>query len=200
MADSRLIVLLRAPRLGTVKTRLAAALGPDAALAAYRRLLNATLRAVACLPDVELRCTPDDAVAEVSALAQPGWTVNPQGDGALGVRLQRAFADGYARGAKRLAVIGSDCPHLTAADIRAAWQALDRHDVVLGPATDGGYWLIALSALHSGLFENIDWGGPAVLQQSLDRAASLTLRVHRLRELSDVDTAEDWERERPKLP
>jgi len=199
MADSRLIVLLRAPRLGTVKTRLAAVLGPDAALAAYRQLLGATLRSVATLPDVELRCTPDDAAAEVRALALPGWTVNPQGGGSLGERLHRAFADGFAGGAERLAVIGSDCPDLTAVDIQSAWDALDQHDVVLGPATDGGYWLIALSAPQPALFEAIDWGGPTVLQQTLDRAAGNHLRVHRLRALSDVDTVEDWKRHAPNL-
>lgn len=195
MSDCRVMVFLRAPRLGAVKTRLASTLGAEAALAVYRELVAATLRAVSPLRNVELHVTPDDAVAEVAVMAIPGWNVVSQGDGDLGTRLQRAFARGFSGGAERLVVIGADCPRLDARDIHDAWSALGHSDLVLGPASDGGYWLIALRSPQPSLFEGIHWGGTDVLRQTLDRAGDAGLRVHCLRELGDVDTAEDWARE-----
>ena len=196
MPPCRLTILLRAPRPGTVKSRLAAVLGDDAALAAYRELLERTLRAVSALAPVELRCTPDDAIPEIRALASPSWQVSPQGNGDLGERIHRAFADGFRDGVSRMVVIGTDCPQVTADDVQSAWNALGTAEVVLGPASDGGYWLIGLRAPQPRLFLGIDWGGPEVLNQTRRNAAAAGLRLHQLRELSDVDTAEDWIRYR----
>jgi glycosyltransferase A (GT-A) superfamily protein (DUF2064 family) len=81
---------------------------------------------------------------------------------------------------------------VTAADIEQAWLALEEHDLVLGPATDGGYWLIALQQPQPSLFHDIPWSSEHVLQETLQRATAAGLRVHQLRTLSDVDTAEDW--------
>lgn len=188
------MVFLRAPRLGRVKTRIAATHGAEFALATYQELLRGTLHAISSLPGVDLRCTPDDAVSEIKSLAQPGWTVSPQGEGDLGERLQRAFTEGFDRGGRRIAIIGTDCPELTAGDIDAAWTALTGSEVVLGPANDGGYWLIGLRAPGGELFRDIEWGGSRVLSQTVQRASRLGLRVHQLRALGDIDTAEDWER------
>ncbi len=192
MSDCRLIIFVKAPRAGFVKTRLAAALGPHGALAAYRALVERVLEELSPLRDVELRFTPDDAASEISAWLRPAWRAAPQGDGDLGARMNRAFAQGFASGAARVVLIGSDCPHLTTGDIAAA--ALTDHDVVLGPAEDGGYWLVALRAPAPGLFEQIEWSTDGVLAQTLARAQSLGLRVHLLRTLPDVDTVEDWQR------
>ncbi|MBX3734760.1 MAG: TIGR04282 family arsenosugar biosynthesis glycosyltransferase [Verrucomicrobiae bacterium] len=186
-------VFLRAPRLGTVKTRLARDVGAAAALAAYQRLLARTLDAIASLPCVDLCGTPDDALPELEPWRRPGWTLSPQGPGNLGDRLHRAFARWLGAPHARWVVIGTDCPELTPGDIQAAWQALDQAEVVLGPATDGGYWLLGLKAPAPDLFREIPWGGPEVLQMTRDRAASLGRRVALLRELRDVDTAADWQ-------
>ncbi len=130
MPSCRLTILLRAPRLGTVKSRLAAVLGDDAALAAYRELLERTLRAVSALAPVELRCTPDDAIPEIRALTSPSWQVSPQGNGDLGERIQRAFADGFRDGVSRMVVIGTDCPQVTADDVGKPTQVLDWQRVI----------------------------------------------------------------------
>ena len=194
MSDCRLIVFVKAPRAGFVKTRLAAALGPHGALAAYRALVERVLGELSPLRDVELRFAPDDATAEISAWLRPDWGAAPQGDGDLGARMHRAFAQAFASCATRVVLIGSDCPHVNTGDIAAAAAALTEYDVVLGPAEDGGYWLVALRAPAPGLFEQIAWSTERVLAQTRARAPSLGLRVHLLRTLPDVDTVEDWQR------
>jgi rSAM/selenodomain-associated transferase 1 len=187
------IVFIKAPRVGTVKTRLAQKIGAAAACDAYKTLMSTVLRSIAALPNVQLRHSPDEAEAEVEHWRKPGWTTAPQGTGDLGLRLQRAFSDAFNSGASRVVIIGSDCPWLSAADIQQAWSDLETHDVVLGPARDGGYWLVALRQPLPELFEEISWSTANVLGQTVERANSRGLRVRLLRELRDVDTLEDWQ-------
>ena len=194
MNVQRLIVLLKAPRPRTVKTRLAATLGAVAACAAYRHLVETLLRHLPALENVELCFTPDDAGSEVKPWAQPSWRLTAQGNGDLGCRLEQAFRRSFDEGARRVVIIGSDCPDVGERDIQAAWAALSSHDVVLGPATDGGYWLIGLHAPRPDLLANIPWSTDGVLRQTLERCRAAGLTTHLLRELSDVDTEADWRR------
>jgi glycosyltransferase A (GT-A) superfamily protein (DUF2064 family) len=120
----RLIIFVKAPRPGAVKTRLARELGTDAACAAYRQMVEQLVTRLTCLDRVELRFTPDDAGDEVKAWQRSGWQLVPQGEGDLGQRLQRAFADAFALLPGPVIVIGSYCPTLTPADIELAWDAL----------------------------------------------------------------------------
>ncbi len=193
MAPDHLIVFVKAPRPGQVKTRLAAAVGDTQAAEIYLRLLRRTVLAFSELPQVEVRFAPDEAEAEIRPWVLSPWRRRPQGEGDLGARLRRGFAEAFAGGARRVVVVGSDCPGVERGDIEAAWAALAAHDVVLGPARDGGYWLVGLRAPQPALFEEIAWGGSAVLCQTRERAAQRGLEVHLLRELADVDTLEDWE-------
>ncbi len=192
MGVHRLIVFLRAPQLGKVKTRLAAGIGPEAALAAYRHLVELTLRAVSSWPDVELRFTPDEAAGEMSGWSRSGWKWIPQGGGDLGERLDRAVTATLAHGGTRVVVIGTDCPFLKPDDLKAAFAALESVDLVLGPATDGGYWLIGLRRSCPAVFQEISWGSSQVRTETLQRAAEAGLSVRLLRALSDVDTPDDW--------
>lgn len=193
LAADRLIVFVKAPRPGLVKTRIAEVLGAEAAAAIYRRLAECVLANLAGLREVELRFAPDDALPEIAPWLCPGWRANPQGGGDLGVRLERAFADAFAAGARRVVVIGSDCPEVRTADIRDAWQALAGAGVALGPAQDGGYWLIGLAQPQPRLFTDLPWSTADVFRQTVERARALGLRVARLRQLADVDTAADWQ-------
>jgi rSAM/selenodomain-associated transferase 1 len=110
----------------------------------------------------------------------------------LGERLHRAFSESFSEGAERIIIVGSDCPEIAAEDVRGALKELDSHDVVLGPAVDGGYWLIGLRAPHSELFREIPWSSDQVLAQTLRRARNLGLGVQLLRILADIDTEADW--------
>lgn len=195
LSRTRLIVFVRAPRPGFVKTRLAAALGVDAACAAYRELVDHLLPKLE-LPTlkVELRFTPDDAADELASWLRPGWQLRPQGEGDLGVRQERAVADSVAAGFSRCLIIGTDCPYLTSTDLNEAEAALDTHQVVLGPAVDGGYWLIGLYASSESLFRDIPWSTGEVLATTLKAAQVAGLKVHLLRTLEDIDTAADWAR------
>jgi rSAM/selenodomain-associated transferase 1 len=188
-----LIIFVKAPRAGLVKTRLAQALGPVGACAAYQIMVATLLRRLDRLPGVELRYSPDDSLAEIQTWLRPSWTARPQGPGDLGQRLQRAFVDAFAAGARSVAIIGSDCPEISPQDIAAAGSALGECDAVLGPATDGGYWLIGLRKFHAELFRDIPWSTASVLRDTLHRAQQAGLCTHLLRTLSDLDTELDWQ-------
>jgi len=194
MSDQKLIVFLKAPRQGAVKTRLAETMGAVEACVAYQRLVKTLLSQLADLENVELCFTPDDASSEIKPWARPTWRLTTQGSGELGCRLVQAFRRAFDEGAKRVVIIGSDCPEIDVKDIQAAWTALLSHDVVLGPATDGGYWLIGLQAPHPELFTGIPWSTHEVLQQTLERTQTAGLKTCLLRELADVDTEADWHR------
>src|SRR2546426_863205 len=153
----KLVVFVRAPRIGQVKTRLASAIGKAAALEAYKALVDRLLKNLKSLLNVELRFTPDRADAEFDRWLQRGWHLAPQGEGDLGQRLIRAFEQSFAAGSQRVVVIGSDCPAVAAHDIKSAWRSLLTHDVVLGPARDGGYWLVGFRGPQPWVFVNIPW-------------------------------------------
>ena len=195
MSAERLAVFVRAPVRGAVKTRLAATLGDQAALAAYEQLLTALCTRLSALPphSIAMHHTPDDGAPALSRWLQSGWSVRPQGDGPLGTRLSRAVLNALAEGVQRLVIIGSDCPVIQESDIREAWRALNTHDVVLGPAEDGGYWAIGLRSPRVEVFREIAWSSAEVLQQTLARCRELHLSVHTLRPLRDIDTQADWE-------
>ena len=121
----------------------------------------------------------------------------PQAGQTLGDRLHSAFVEAFEAGCKRAVTIGSDCPGITEARLAEAFEALDRAELVLGPATDGGYYLVGLNRPTPGVFEGIAWGTERVLAQTLDRADRLGLSVHQLGALDDVDRPEDlpvWRR------
>ena len=141
----------------------------------------------------------------MKAVTPRGWPIfsaahslyRRQTSGDLGRRMATAFAEAFRSGALRVAVIGTDCPAITPELLAEAFQRLETADLVLGPATDGGYYLIALRRPVPELFVDIPWGSPRVLEQTLQRAQRLSLSVALLKTLSDVDRPEDvvhWER------
>lgn len=192
MAAEKLIIFLKAPHPGSVKTRLAKTMGADAACNVYRRLVEILLANLSTLPHVELRYVPDGAEAEIQPWLRPGWQSCAQGEGDLGRRLETAFTQAFSCGSEKIVVIGSDCPAISVKDIREAWAELKTHDLVLGPATDGGYWLVGLRGPEPTIFEGITWSSDNVLAETLQRAKQANLKTRLLRILADVDTEKDW--------
>ncbi len=191
-----LIVFARVPRLHAVKTRLAASIGPEQALAAHRALLRRTLAVVAAA-DAESRwlqfAGADDEQECARLGGEFGLRVRAQTDGDLGERM--AVAIGHAlESHDRVVLVGSDCPVLEVADLDQAFEALESYDLVLSPAEDGGYALIGAARIGLPVFSPVDWGSERVLRQTLAQAAAAGLQVRQLRTVWDVDTVEDWER------
>ncbi|MDB6019974.1 MAG: hypothetical protein JWR19_4463 [Pedosphaera sp.] len=192
MLFQQLLIFLKAPRSGQVKTRLIPALDENGACAAYQQLVKTLLARIGSVQDVCLYYTPVDAEGEIQGWTRPGWQVRPQASGDLGDRLHSAFVESFMRGTQRVVIIGSDCPVVSPEDIHSAWAALETDDVVLGPATDGGYWLIGLRQPQPVLFSEMAWSTTTVFRDTLARAGAVGLTVKILRELSDVDTEADW--------
>ena len=193
-ADRALVVFARAPELGRVKTRLAAEVGAAAALAAYETLGARVVRAVRGVPACELvvAFTPRDRRARLQAWLGDGLAYEPQDDGDLGARMAAAIARRRAAGAAKVVVIGTDCPDVTAATVEEAFTRLDAADVVLGPALDGGYYLVGVRRPTPELFAGVPWSAPDTLAVTLERAQGAGLTVALLAPLRDIDTAADW--------
>ena len=189
----RIAVFARAPVAGEAKTRLIPMLGADGAAALQRRLIERTL-STACAVQaarVTLWVAGDAGHAFVAEAARRfGVAIAEQRGADLGARMNHAFETVGAP----LLLIGTDCPQLAPDDLSAAAGALRAHDVVIQPATDGGYVLIGLARPRPPLFESIDWGGPQVLRQTRERIAALGLRCALLPALHDLDTAADLQR------
>ena len=195
-------LLLKAPRPGHVKTRLAADIGEAAAREVYIRLAE---RQVAALPaswPVTIHFAPEDAESEMRSWLGPirqGLKFIAQGPGDLGARLRVAFATEWALASGATVAIGGDCPALDSAIFEEAAAAQMRSDVVLGSTLDGGYYLISLKAPHPELFVGIDWSTPAVLEQTRARIREFGLSLALLPMLEDIDDAESLERAAPIL-
>lgn len=189
-----LVVLARAPEAGRVKTRLAREIGDRAAVQAYRELGTAVLGAAGRLGDCDLRVayTPADQEGRMRAWLGPAPGYEPQLQGDLGARMLSAIAGRFAAGAGKVLLIGTDCPDLDPALFETAFARLDRADVVLGPAIDGGYYLVGMKRLIAELFEGIPWSSPATLSATLARAAAAGVSVALLEPRRDIDTAADW--------
>ena len=207
VATDVLAVFVKDPRPGTVKSRLAGALGAEAAAAVYRVMAEGVVRRTAPRSDEYGRVIvfdpPESGGTVGEWLGVEAAVLMPQSPGDIGARMARAFEELFERGARRVALTGTDVPALEREDVRAALESLDEHDVAIGPATDGGYYLIALKRPQPELFRGIGWSGPGVLTRTLERAATGNLDVRVLRTMGDVDTVEDlaaeWERVRPWL-
>ena len=202
-----LAVFVKEPRPGAVKSRLAAALGPEAAAEVYRAIAEEVMRRTAPRRDEYHRVVAFDPPSAGAAIGDwlgvTAGALLPQSTGDIGLRMEGALDELFRRGGRRVALIGTDVPALSYEDVRDALESLDEHDVALGPATDGGYYLIALKGPEPELFRGIAWSSPDVLTETLDRAAKRGLSVRVLRTIGDVDTVEDlaaeWEGVRPLL-
>lgn len=202
----QVIVFTRYPEPGKTKTRLIPALGPEGAATVQRQMTEHTLARIRELAkkrsvSVEVRYEGGSRRLMRRWLGQD-LSYCRQGGGDLGARLNRAFCDAFAAGMERVVIMGADCPGLTGEIIERALAALEQSDVVLGPALDGGYYLIGLRRPIPDLFANVSWGTAEVLEQTRRIINRIGLSSVLLEPLGDVDRPEDlpvWEREVQRL-
>ncbi|AKQ45893.1 hypothetical protein TH63_09955 [Rufibacter radiotolerans] len=187
-----LLVFARTPQLGKVKTRLARTLGEHQALQIYKQLLHLTHAAAAPVKATKWICYSDEVPAEADIWSAGSFLPQEQPQVPdLGYRMHSLFAKGLVEGFSPVVIIGSDCPDISPEIIEEAFRQLETHDVVLGPAQDGGYYLLGLNFLVPELFTSIPWSTAEVLPATLQAASNLHLKVAQLQVLADVDEAED---------
>ena len=191
----RLLLLSKAPVPGQVKTRLIPLLGEHAAAELYAQLVHdcLTMCTTAALCPIEIWCSP--------ATGHPFFqqchhryetTLHAQSSGDLGQRMSQAIQTTLVQ-ADYVVLIGADCPTLTVEDLTTALDALETGtDVVLGPAEDGGYYLIGMREHYTAIFEKMPWSTPNVLSLTENRLQGHNLRVHELPIRKDLDTPEDY--------
>ncbi len=200
LPQERLIVFTRYPEPGQVKTRLILALGGLGAATVHRQMTEHTLLQVR-----KLRSTNGISIEihfdgnghqQMQDWLGADLVYQSQSNGDLGWRMARSISEACQDGIERVAIVGTDCPELNAELMKTAFHQLLTHDLVLGPAIDGGYYLIGLRYFIPELFFGISWGTDRVLSQTVEIANKLNLSVAYLPDLADVDRPEDlpvWE-------
>lgn len=193
-----LIIFAKTPLPGAVKTRLVPPLTPEDAADLYACMLQDTLALAQPLVGITpfIFYQEDPGAADYFAAIAPGVPAAPQQGEALGERMRRAFMAIFGAGFSEVAIIGSDAPDLPAEYLYEAFTQLEYEhtDVVIGPAADGGYYLLALKRVWDELFADIPWSSADVLAATLARAGDLQLGVARLPLWYDLDTPEELQR------
>jgi rSAM/selenodomain-associated transferase 1 len=194
-SDRVLVIMAKAPRPGAVKTRLAPSLSPEAVAAFYCCLLDDTLALARSLGDVEIAIMcPDSDVNELARLAGSEASVVAQKGEGLAAGLTSVFAHFAQSHQRRVIAFNSDSPHLPASVLANAFEALTRHDVVVGPTHDGGYYLVGAKTSHPTLFADDGLGTKSALERLLSRIRALELSVGFTDPFYDIDVAGDLAR------
>lgn len=183
-----LILFVRNPVLGKVKTRLAAGIGENKALQVYEFLLQHTRSITEALPVTKF-VYYSDAIDEHDLWN--GFEKKMQQGKNLGERMQKAFAETFESGFTKVCIIGSDCLELNTAILQEAFENLEKTGLVIGPVMDGGYYLLGTNKLIPDLFKNKRWSTNSVFSDTLKDAAALNIDVHQLPLLNDIDNETD---------
>lgn len=185
-----IIVFTRNPELGKVKTRLAKTIGDASALKIYTFLLEHTEKTIKNIAS-------DKAVYySVKVRNHDIWDNSiyqkhlQEGDD-LGYRMLHAFQDAFQNNYQKVVIVGSDLFDLKENHIQEAFKELENHDVVIGPAKDGGYYLLGMKTLHTNVFKNKAWGTSSVFKDTMKDLQKF--KIHHLEKLNDIDTFEDME-------
>ncbi|MFC2095670.1 TIGR04282 family arsenosugar biosynthesis glycosyltransferase [Candidatus Bipolaricaulota bacterium] len=190
----QLIIFGKAPLSGQVKSRLAKQVGADAAAGVHARLLFATAGCLSRLTHSGITVELSVATAQGRAYfseAFPELSVTEQSEGDLGERMRTAFERAFDAGADEVALVGSDIPDMSQDVVMRAFNALERVDLVLAPANDGGYVLIGMRDRTRAVFDGIEWGRSSVLKKTIAQVDRLGISCELLEPLGDVDTVSD---------
>jgi uncharacterized protein len=195
LANRTLVIMAKAPRLGSVKTRLAESLSLQAVTDLYRCLLNDTIALAQALDRMEIAimCPASDVEDLARAVAKSVRIVPQIGQG-LAAGLASVFNHFAPAGQQRVIAFNSDSPHLPASVLETAFDALEACDLVVGPTHDGGYFLVGAKASHSDLFASDGMGTANALEALLTRALRLRLSVHMTDPFYDIDVEGDLTR------
>ncbi|MBK6929637.1 MAG: TIGR04282 family arsenosugar biosynthesis glycosyltransferase [Saprospirales bacterium] len=188
-----LLIFIKNPRLGAVKTRLARTVGNAEALRIYRFLLEKT-RQAAHETAAARWLFYSDALEENDGWPAADFCKFVQTGDDLGARMANAFQRAFEAGAHRALIIGSDCPALSGPLLEEAFDRLNATDFVLGPTPDGGYYLLGMQAPEPSIFQGIDWSTETVREKTLEKIRAAGKTISLLPELADIDTEDDWRR------
>lgn len=188
MTDRLLLIFTRNPELGKVKTRLAKTIGNQAALEVYHFLLKHTSQ-VAAKVNANREVHYSLAIRQDDLWDEQLFAKRQQQGKDLGQRMDHAFRQGFLQGYTKIVIIGSDLYDLSPADIEEAFLSLEQYDAVIGPAQDGGYYLLGLNRPVTGLFQGKKWGTDTVFAQSMKDLAHLNVKTLSIK--NDIDQYED---------
>jgi uncharacterized protein len=192
MKKELLIVFVKNPVLGKVKSRLAVAIGDQRALAVYKILLHHTMRIAENL-ECDKIVYYSDFVPEKDEWLSAGFGQGLQVGRDLGQRMEHAFENGFRAGYSHIVIIGSDCFELTQCHLVTAFENLENSNVVVGPAADGGYYLLGMTKLYDKLFKNKKWSSDSVYRDTIENLNDSNIAFYLLEKLNDIDTESDLE-------
>ncbi len=199
MTKQALIIFVRNPIPGKVKTRLAATVGDQEAVNIYMKMLQHTHVITRDLLSDKFLWYADE-VNTNDLWENNIYKKQKQDEGELGIKMSAAFEDLFNKGYKRCCIIGSDCMQLTAEIIDMAFSHLQQSDVVIGPSADGGYYLLGMNKYTPQLFRNKEWSTNSVFTSTLADIKLSDLSFELLPELHDIDTEPDWIKYRQQVP
>lgn len=191
--SSVLLLFTKNVEKGKVKTRLAATIGDDKALEIYEQLLDYTIEFTDKLP------FPKHVYYAWNIEGEDRWSKNNfekrlQVEGDLGDKMKHAFRESFKQGISKVIIIGTDCAEINEEDVLRAEELLDEHEVVIGPALDGGYYLLAMRSMHDFIFENKPWSTEKLFDLTTKELKDKGVSYALLAPKSDIDYEEDWMR------
>ena len=192
LSTTALVIFVRNPILGQVKTRLAKDIGDERALEIYLQLLQHTLKITRGLSFRKFIYYADE-VSDYDLWSVPGYTKRKQNGTDLGERMLNSFKELFEQSFNRIIIIGSDCLQLQTENLQEAVALLESNVAVMGPASDGGYYLLGLTKLYPELFVNKPWSTDQVFAKTIDDFNNLGISYALLEELSDIDDITDLE-------
>ncbi|WP_445381174.1 TIGR04282 family arsenosugar biosynthesis glycosyltransferase [Robiginitalea sp. IMCC43444] len=188
-STSALLIFTRNPELGKCKTRLAATVGEQAALEIYIYLLKHTAAICTEAKGADKYVYFSEKLGEGTLWDPLQFQFKVQEGNGLGERMNNAFSRAFREGYQKVVIIGSDLLDLSSEDIETAFEKLDENEIVIGPASDGGYYLLGMKTLHPGLFQGKDWGSDSVLKDTLEDLREIDYFLLPVR--NDIDRYED---------
>lgn len=198
MEKSALIIFQKNAILGKVKTRLSVDVGDEAAMAIYQELVRHTHGVCKNVDTHKFLFFSDFIPDDISEYRQD-YQFEVQAGKDLGLRMEDAFGRIFSKGYEKIVILGTDCGELESRILEEAFDLLENQEVVIGPARDGGYYLLGMKKLIGDLFSEIAWSTEKVLFQTMEKLENNSISYELLEILSDVDRIEDWKKLKEKL-